>query len=483
MSSSLATLVSAAASVMGAATAAVAAIYQTRMRLLGKAATKRLIRELIGAAPLVRDISDPIALGVHPAAPGEIRLNQLPSYVSRDSDAQLRRALSGPGFVLVVGDAVAGKTRSAYEATRVMLPGHILIAPGRREDIAAAVEAAVVTRQAVLWLDDLEFYLGPEGLSPSQVRQVVAGDDHHRVIVATMRSALEERLNSADPEIRAVLAQARRINLSRMFSLAEQQRARNLEDPRLVEALANSGIYGVAEYLAAGPQLLKEWEDAWAPGSHPRGAALVAAAIDLRRAGFTSPLPRRLLEELAETYLAQRGGRRLRPETTEDALGWATHPRQSGTSLLIPAGEDRYEIFDYLTDIGQERSQAEEYVPAEVINTALPYADAADATNIATITQGEGRYQLAEAAIRRALAIQYAHGRDNAPTLTSRSMLVAVLYALGRLSEADAEGRAVVEDQTRVLGAGHPATQASRRMLARIQADLASLPREGGSRL
>jgi tetratricopeptide repeat protein len=275
-----------------------------------------------------------------------------------------------------------------------------------------------------------------------------------------------------------VLAQARRIRVSRRFSLAEQKKARSREDPRLVEALANPGKYGVAEYLAAGPQLLREWEGAWAPGAHPRGAALVAAAVDLRRAGFTSPLPRRLLEELAETYLVLRGGERLRPESPEDVWRWATRQHRSGTSLLIPVTEDRYETFDYLTDIVEERSPAEEYVPAEVIYAALPYADAADATNIATIAQGKGSYQLAEAAIRRALAIEDAHGHDKAPTLTSRSMLVAVLYALGRLNEAEAEGRAVVEDQTRVLGPDHPAAVASRRMLARIQADSASLPRE-----
>jgi Tetratricopeptide repeat len=463
--------------------AVTAAILQTRRRLHGKAATRRLIHGLVGAAPQVKDISDPVILGLHPAALGGEGLDQLPPYVPRDSDAQLRQALAEPGFVLVVGDAAAGKTRSAYEAIRTMLPEHILIAPRRREEIAAAIEAAVLTRQSVLWLDDLESYLGPDGLSPGQIWQVVAGEDHHRVIVATMRSAAEEHLSSSDPEARAVLAQARRIAVSRTFSLAEQKRARSREDPRLVEALANPGGYGVTEYLAAGPQLLKEWEEAWAPGSHPRGAALVAAAVDLRRAGFTSPLPRRLLEELAETYLAQRGGQRLRPESAEDAWRWAARPHRSGTSLLIPVGEDRYEAFDYLTDIVQERSPAGEYVPAEVIYAALPYADAADATNIATIAQSKGRYQLAEAAIRRALAIQDVHGHDEAPTLTSRSMLVAVLYALGRLNEAEAEGRAVVVDQIRVLGPDHPATLTSRRMLARIQADLASLPGEGDRRL
>jgi hypothetical protein len=79
--------------------------------------------------------------------------------------------------------------------------------------------------------------------------------------------------------------------------------------------------FGVAEYLAAGPQLLAEWRDAWSPGQHPRGAALVAAAVDARRAGLHTPVAEALLRRLHEHYLTERGGSTLRPEPFEQPLG------------------------------------------------------------------------------------------------------------------------------------------------------------------
>jgi hypothetical protein len=169
MSATLPAVLSAAGSALGAVTAVVAGIYQMRLRSREKAASVKVIRGLVGSAPLVRDVSDPIDLGVHPAAlaPRDASegTTRLPPYVRRDIDTELRRTVTEPGFVLVVGDTTAGKTRSAFEAMHAILPDHVLIAPGQREGIATAVEAAVATRQSVLWLDDLERFLGPGGLS------------------------------------------------------------------------------------------------------------------------------------------------------------------------------------------------------------------------------------------------------------------------------------------------------------------------------
>src|SRR4051794_37424132 len=58
------------------------------------------------------------------------------------------------------------------------------------------------------------------------------------------------------------------------------------DDTRIAAALERSAEFGVAEYLAAGPKLLTIWRDGWAPGTHPRGAAIVAGAVAARRAGF-----------------------------------------------------------------------------------------------------------------------------------------------------------------------------------------------------
>jgi len=144
----------------------------------------------------VREITDPVTIGVHPgsARAGVAGKDRVPVYVNRDIDAVLRQALTSGGFVLLVGDSTAGKTRAAFEAMRAVLPDHILIIPARREDVAAAVKAAGSVRRSVLWLDDLEGYLGVDGLTRKRVIELIAGSGHHRVVLATLRAIEESRL-------------------------------------------------------------------------------------------------------------------------------------------------------------------------------------------------------------------------------------------------------------------------------------------------
>jgi tetratricopeptide (TPR) repeat protein len=441
-----------------------------------------------GKLPRVRDIIDPITIGVHPAPHRETPNSaeeegqggdRVPVYVPRDIDARLRGELACSGFVLLVGDSTAGKTRAAFEAVRAVLPDHLLVVPESREGVAAAVQKAAGLRRCVLWLNDLEGYLGTGGLTRKHITELLAGTEHHRVIVATLRAAEEGRLTSTDGEeegrqlqrdSQAVLDQACRIFVERRFSSAEQQRAGGLaeEDPRIADALIHADTFGIAEYLASGPQLLNEWENAWAKGTHPRAAALIAAAIDVRRAGYTGPLPKELLRELHTGYLLERGCTRLHPEPEERAWEWVTRPRPSGNAPLHADG-DTYEVLDYLLDTVQRRTPAGDHVPETTITTALRYADATEATNLADTARHEGRYRLAETAFRQALtAHQAQHDADHPSTLTSRNNLATVLRGLGRLEEAEAEHRAVLETRRRVLGPDHPDTLVSRINLATV---------------
>ena len=102
---------------------------------------------------------------------------------------ELRERLAAGGFVLLVGDSTAGKTRAAFEAVRGTLADHVLIRPAARDAVAAAVGRAARERRCVLWLDDLESYLGAGGLTAAQAGRLLAGPGHHRVIVATIRAA------------------------------------------------------------------------------------------------------------------------------------------------------------------------------------------------------------------------------------------------------------------------------------------------------
>ena len=124
---------------------------------------------------------------------------------------------------------------------------------------------------------------------------------------------------------------ARTIRLDRRWSPAEWQRAEAYRnDVRIARALRASGRFGIAESLAAGPELADEWRNGWTPGTHPRAAALVSAAVDIRRAGVHGPVPASVLVDLHTPYLDERGGLDLRPESIDEALAWASQPMHTG---------------------------------------------------------------------------------------------------------------------------------------------------------
>ncbi|WP_225793641.1 tetratricopeptide repeat protein [Streptomyces aculeolatus] len=446
-----------------------------------------------GRLPKVTQAKDPLQLGVHPAFTGGLVPGRIPAYVGRDIDAELRERLAAGGFVLLIGDSTAGKSRAAYEAMRAVLPHHVLIAPRDRAALPAALARAAEMKRCVLWLSDLEKYLGAEGLTRTGVARVVAGEGHHRVILATLRAAEQARLvdagtepdeagRTAFNEARETLEQAESLRLDRIFSAAERDRARAHDrDPRIADALAHADDYGIAECMAAGPDLLRDWQDAWSPNTdpaaptHPRAAALIAAAIDIRRAGYTSPVSRRILRAVHEHYLNTRGGARLRPEPLTDAWEWATRSRRATTALLQPEEDDCVRVFDYLADAVQRRSAPDDHVPEHVVRTVMTDCDAQDAHAIAMTAHAQGRYGLAEAGWRTVLQIlESAGGENDSMILPSRSNLALTLRRLGRLDEAEEEGRVVRDVTTRVMGEEHPDTLACRGHYA---ASLAALGR------
>jgi len=365
-----------------------------------------------GRLPLVRDLGDPLALGVHPAAiAGNGSTNRVPPFVIRDITTELRRALREDRFVLLVGESTAGKSRAAYEAIRTELPHYRVVHPTRRDVVLMAAEHAAATQRTVLWLDDLERFLGSGGLTGDAVRAVLDANGPARYVVATMRSEEYAKFSgrtSLMPEAigRDILRQgwdvlrlATRVDVPRMWSEEEIEQARHVaNDKRLVEAVRHAGEYGIAEYLAAGPQLLAEWRDAWAPATHPRAAALVLAAVDARRAGIHRPLTLATLTELHKPYLQRRGGERLRPESMDSAITWATTPLYATSSLLIPS-DDGFLAFDYLIDTADK-----DRIPAEALEMLIPIATPGEALDIGQIAWSWSLTEQADTAFQRAEA-------------------------------------------------------------------------------
>jgi hypothetical protein len=326
--------------------------------------------------PRAGDLADPIAVGVHPAALVEVGgvTSRVPPYIPRDIEPELHAALRQGGFVLLVGESAAGKTRAAFEAIQVICPSYSFAAPSSRDALVSLLDALEDIGDFVMWLDDLERFLGIDGLTIPLLHRILSRN-FNAVVMATMRSHEYDRYRDRSEkesvgadreswrECRAVLRQARVIHLERRWTAQEKSRARShAADPRLAQALALSDRFGVAETLAAGPELAEAWRDAWAPGQHPRGAALVAAAVAARRAGYHRPLPASVLEGMHSVFLDERGGPELRPESLDDALRWASSPTfpNGANSLLIGSMELGFLAFDYLIDLPQASDMPEQ---------------------------------------------------------------------------------------------------------------------------
>lgn len=302
-----------------------------RQRTLRRELPDRIaVQDRTGRLPRVGDVTNPIVLGVHPAEPrsenSQGTLADVTSYIPRDIDKALREAIHREPLIVVVGESTAGKSRAAFEAIRAECPDHLLAVPSGRESLPAVAAQVTHSRRCVLWLDDLERFMGPGGLTLAMVASVTTSTRGHTTIVATLRTPEYERFtsraeDSLDDQGRAfwrasrdILRGACIIPLDRLWSQEELKLAASYaeKDPRIALALKHAKTFGVAESLAAGPELLSDWRNAWAPGTHARGAALVAAAVDCRRAGLSDPVPHDLLLELHHHYLAARGGPALR---------------------------------------------------------------------------------------------------------------------------------------------------------------------------
>ena len=117
-----------AGAVVGVVTAVAGIVGARGKTVLDKRSERRAAlpdQVLGGRVTRVRDLDDPVVLGVHPAAADDS--GRVPPYVSRDLERDLEHALTeagrAGGFVLLSGESAAGKSRTAYEAMRRVLPG------------------------------------------------------------------------------------------------------------------------------------------------------------------------------------------------------------------------------------------------------------------------------------------------------------------------------------------------------------------------
>ena len=371
----------------------------------------RLKVHVDGQPPTAAQVEDLERLGIHAAREtaggAEADAHAMPAYIPRDADSGLAEVLASKRFVLVVGQSTAGKSRAAFQAVSAALPTHPIVAPVLGA-LTSIIDNRELPRRSVLWLDDLEKYLA-DGLTPQRLNTVMALP--HVVIVATIRDVVYDeywpngaRSRQERQEVaagREVLKLAAAVRLQRRFSPTELARAGDFrDDERIAEAIRHADRFGVAEYIAAGPDLLDRWIRARDVGGHPAGAAIVAAAIDYRRAGWAGPIAASMLKRLYGHYLDRYGGAGLRPESFDTALEWATEAIHGTTGLLNPDGPG-YAPFDYLVDAVQS-DQTADTVPNLVWDVVIAMAGPDVAASVAIAADRAGRAEQAEILFRRA---------------------------------------------------------------------------------
>ncbi|GIH27141.1 hypothetical protein Aph01nite_54510 [Acrocarpospora phusangensis] len=352
-------------------------------------------------------------------------------YVSRDQDEVLDRAIQERPFVVIIGDSKAGKTRMAAEAIRRHFRSRKLIYPRSGEAIAALLDSGVDFAHSVVWLDELQRFLDHDGLERLLGRLDGPDAPAEVTILATIRADVfagylpKDGLDS--PYVR-VLDQALLVPLDVMFSEAERDRtAAVYDDPHLLAALDE---HGLAEYLAAGPDLMRRLEEGlvW----QPVGAVVVMVAVDWSRAGMGRPIPPHLLDPLVAHYAGALGIPVPDRQELGKALAWAREPVYAASSLLSNTS-DGYAVFDYVIDHAEERIGTT--VQDSVWTSALEEVqDGDEALRIGMAAYIQGRIDIAVQAFEIAVL--------NEPVHVVNRMHAAYNYALmleklDRVAEAE----------------------------------------------
>ena len=300
-------------------------------------------------------------LGVHAAiSVTGVPDDPLPEYVPRDIDtadnglrAKVEAAAQHGGFVLLIGGSSVGKTRTAAEIVKALLPHWWLVHPPGPAEVAVLAEAP--PPRAVVWLDELQRYLdGDQGLTGGVVRALLSASQPV-VIIGTLSPLLYDTYTRGPTSLgarlhereREVLELADLVRIDPVFSEAEEERARAAapRDMRLAVALDTPG-WGLTQTLAAAPQLIARWQDAQTDAPYAR--AVLATALDAARLGARAPLSAGLLRAAAPGYCTSQQQAVAPHNWFEQAVAYATHELLGAARALAPVGAGMRQTAGYL---------------------------------------------------------------------------------------------------------------------------------------
>jgi tetratricopeptide (TPR) repeat protein len=383
---------------------------------------------------------DPTEIGVDAAAQTILGGNEVPSYLPRQADEQLRAAvrsaLSGTGrwIVVAVGRSKVGKSRALFEAVRhcASEASIELVAPVDGDALRSLMTPGEAPRIAngrrVLWLDDLEPFLN-QGVTFQTLREwhASAGES---VIVATYGGKGSDLVMGVGPGALAtvageVLQHAREVPIP-VTTTWELEPLRSGLAPAVWTSI---GQHGLAAYLVAAPELERKLStEVHAIGEPrcPEGAAIVYAAIDWDLCGRTDPVTRGTLRELWPSYLP--AGARVTDADFERGLDWALRP-VAGTIALLQGTED-FRPYDYVVRFVDDQSATPP--PSEATwRSVLRDASGAQALAVGENAHDRGFLDASVEAFRAA-----SRSPADVPAMFGSFNLAISLGDLGRLEEA-----------------------------------------------
>jgi HEAT repeat protein len=295
-----------------------------------------------------------------------------PPYVRRAQHDDLARCFA-TGLVLVLGGSRAGKSRLAFEVAAEVIGDYLLIVPRTRHgdsgppdpklsranirELARLYPPPWGDQPAVIWLDELEHFLGigTEAGLDDELLTAWRAAQPPIVVVATAR---DEALGP----LRALPGDWVAKTLNR-FELGRVRLPVEFDDPTEQAQIAEhypgeGGVRCFAQHLAGVPELVERLEGA--RSAFPAGYAVVLAAVDWRRAGLDRPGTAEDLLPIAEAYLDQLpevAPQRISAHKQDlpRALPWASE-LINGTAALLdhwqrrPNGLDEYRATDPIVD-------------------------------------------------------------------------------------------------------------------------------------
>ncbi|GAA1446401.1 sel1 repeat family protein [Nocardiopsis tropica] len=394
----------------------------------------------------VRDWTDGRELGVRRAKRPDAQEEPLPAYVPRAFDAALDRAILAGGLVVLEGESVSGKTRSAYEAIRRSVPDRRLIVPSDEQSLAAIADLPTAPRNSVVWLDGVDRYLAAGTLNEGVLDRLCPPDRTDVCIVATLDSRVRRDFpEQSGPTVARILEdRAEHFFVERRLTGAEVEKAlEHAGDRRISQALSDQAKDGFAADISGAHTALRRWRSA-VHGHDVRAGAVISAAVDARRLGYRDPLPQGLLEDLHRHYLAPNAHHAPGTSTFDEALRWAADPAGGATACLSRVDEGTYEPFHHLVSHALQETDGAE-VPEVVWTLVSHRIPAAYLPTFGFAAYETGRFTVAEHAWARFLERSPEHPEANL------GMALLALRADDRAGALPSLRRAVADEDPRAM--------------------------------